>query len=68
MAFTFVYIHGTNQCLHSLAHPFREVLASPLVLNVPHRVDWKACSSSQEEESDATKTLRQNFQPFDFTE
>ena len=47
---------------------FREVLASPLALNVPHRVDWKACSSSKEEESAAAKKMRQNFQPFDFTE
>ena len=48
----------------------REVLSSLLVLNinVPDRVDWKACSSSQEEESAAAKTMRQNFQPFDFTE
>lgn len=54
--------------IHSLisCFTFREVLASPLVLNVPHRVDWKACSASKEEEMAAAKSMRQNFQPFDF--
>ena len=46
----------------------REVLASPLVLNVPHRVDWKACSATKEEETSAARTMRDNFQPFDFTD
>ena len=46
----------THSISLSLSHPGR--LSSPLVLNVPDCVDWKACSSSQEEESAAA---RQNF-------
>ena len=45
----------------------REVLASPLLLNIPDRVDWKACSTSKEEETQAAKAFRKTFQPFDFT-
>ncbi|KAL5479933.1 hypothetical protein EMCRGX_G023536 [Ephydatia muelleri] len=45
----------------------REVLASPLLLNIPDRVDWKACSTSKEEETQAAKAFRKTFQPYDFT-
>lgn len=46
---------------------YREVLASPLLLNIPDRVDWKACSTSKEEETQAAKAFRKQYQPFDFT-
>jgi len=37
------------------------------VLNVPDRVDWRACKASIEEETELTKRFRKLFQPFDFT-
>lgn len=45
----------------------REVIASPLLLNIPDRIDWKACSMSKEEETQAAKAFRKMFQQFDFT-
>ena len=45
----------------------REVLASPLLLNTPSRVDWKACVVSKEEETAMAKALRVAYQPYDFT-
>lgn len=45
----------------------REVLASPNLLNVPGRVDWKACKGSKEEETELASSFRRNFQPYDFT-
>ena len=45
----------------------REVLASPLILNVPNKVNWKNCTLSKEEETEMTLKFRDNFQPFDFT-
>ncbi|CAL1568360.1 unnamed protein product [Knipowitschia caucasica] len=44
----------------------REVLASEAVLNIPTRADWKECKQSKEEEEDCCKSLRDDFQPFDF--
>ena len=48
--------------------PHREVLASPLVLNVLHCIDWKVCATSKEEETEtaSAKSMRHNFQPYDF--
>ncbi|GAB6026563.1 hypothetical protein CHUAL_012979 [Chamberlinius hualienensis] len=45
----------------------REVLASPPLLNVPDRVDWRACPLSKEEETRLCNTFRKAFEPFDFT-
>ncbi|KAM3588271.1 uncharacterized protein V6R79_025226 [Siganus canaliculatus] len=44
----------------------REVLASEAILNIPTRADWKECKQSREEEEEASKQLRDAFQPFDF--
>ena len=46
----------------------REVLAGQSILNVPHRVDWKTCSLSFEEESKMAESFRQSFSTFDFTD
>ena len=46
---------------------FREVLASPLILNVPHKVNWKNCALGKEVETKITLRFRDKFQPFDFT-
>ena len=51
----------------SLYHTYREVLAGRSVLNMPDRVDWKACSVSKEEETKLANRFRENFEPFDFT-
>ncbi|KAG7163471.1 CWF19-like protein 1-like [Homarus americanus] len=45
----------------------REVLASPPILNVPERVDWRECKSSKEEETKLRNKIRETFQPYDFT-
>lgn len=45
----------------------REVLASSDLLDMPERVDWKACQLSQEEEMQQTKEFRKAFSSFDFT-
>ena len=46
---------------------YREVLALPLILNTPDRVDWKACVVSKDKEAAMTQSLRIGYQPFDFT-
>jgi len=45
----------------------REVLADTRLLDMPERVDWKACSTNKEEETDSTKQFRKMFSQFDFT-
>ena len=43
------------------------MLASPLILNTPNRINWKSCALSKEEEIKLTEKFRNNFKPFDFT-
>ena len=50
----------------SLQFHYREVLASPSVLNTPDRVDWKACKGTMEEEKQSATVFRKKFKPFDF--
>lgn len=50
-----------------MMYNFREVLASPPILNVTERVDWRDCKSSKEEETRLRDRIREDFQPFDFT-
>jgi len=45
----------------------REVLADTRLLDMQERVDWKSCTTSKEEETDATKQFRKLFSQFDFT-
>ena len=45
---------------------FREVLACSSLLNMPDRVDWKACKVSMEEEATMATAFRKKFQPYDF--
>ncbi|XP_045138727.1 CWF19-like protein 1 isoform X3 [Portunus trituberculatus] len=45
----------------------REVLASPPILNVTERIDWRECKMSKEEETDLRDRIREDFQPYDFT-
>lgn len=44
----------------------REVIASPSLLNMADRVDWKACKVSEDEEKKMVAAFRKKFQPFDF--
>ena len=39
----------------------REVVASPSLLNMPDRVDWKAFKVSEEEEKKMTAEFKRNF-------
>ena len=49
-------------------HFGREVLASPSLLNMEDRIDWRECkAANKEEEAQMTKEFRKTFQPFDFT-
>jgi len=43
---------------------FREVLASPRLLNVESRIDWRKCEQSLDEEENDVKTFRDAFEPF----
>jgi hypothetical protein len=43
------------------------VVCSAGLLNLTDRVDWKACVGTTEEETQATKALRNDIKPFDFT-
>lgn len=45
----------------------REVLASPPILNVTERIDWRECKSSKEEETRLRDRIREDFRPYDFT-
>lgn len=45
----------------------REILADPQLLNLSDKIDWKSCCLTKEEETDLTKSFKQQFKPFDFT-
>jgi hypothetical protein len=42
----------------------REVLASPSLLNVKDRIDWKTCQQPINEEEMDVKLFRQAFAPY----
>lgn len=46
---------------------YREVLASVQLLNMPERVDWKACKINRQEEETHAEDFRRQFEQFDFT-
>lgn len=45
----------------------RDVLASREILDMPERVDWKACSLSKAEEALAAADFKETFKKYDFT-
>lgn len=45
-------------------HIAREVLASPRLLNVESRIDWRKCEQSLDEEEKDVKMFRDAFEPF----
>jgi len=60
-----------ERLLHRVSHKMplqfgREVVASPSLLNMADRVDWKACKVSEDEEKQMAASFRKKFQPFDF--
>uniref|UniRef100_A0A0L8G1K5 Cwf19-like C-terminal domain-containing protein n=1 Tax=Octopus bimaculoides TaxID=37653 RepID=A0A0L8G1K5_OCTBM len=44
----------------------RDVLASPILLNMPERINWKSCTESQEEEKQMAQEFKKKFKDFDF--
>ena len=40
----------------------RVVLADPLVLNLPNRINWKSCLAKKDEETKAALEMRKNFE------
>ena len=44
----------------------REVLAAPLVLNLPNQINWKSCLATKDEETKAALEIRKNFEPYYF--
>ena len=44
----------------------RKVVASPSVLNLPDRANWKDCKVSENEEKEMAAAFRKKFQPYDF--
>ena len=48
--------------IHVLLFSFsREVLASPLILNVPNKMNWKNCALPKEQETAMTLKFRDKF-------
>ncbi len=45
----------------------REVLAAPLVLNLPNQINWKSCLATKNEETKAAQEMRKNFEPLKLT-
>ena len=45
---------------------FREALASPGVLNMSERVDWKMCSVNKSQEEMLASDFKTLFRTFDF--
>lgn len=45
----------------------REVLASPGILDMPERVDWKACYVSKTQEASMASDFKSKFKKYDFT-
>ena len=44
----------------------REVVASPSLLDLPDRMNWKDCKVSEDEEKEMASAFRKKFQPYDF--
>nr|XP_022339809.1 CWF19-like protein 1 [Crassostrea virginica] len=61
-----------EKLLHRISKNFplqfgREAMASVQLLNMPERVDWKACKLSRQEEETAAEDFRSQYEEFDFT-
>lgn len=70
--FFYVELPSGEKLLHRIRTNFplqfgRDVLASKPLLNLPDKVDWRACSQTAEEESKAASNFRELFKSFDFT-
>ncbi|XP_070532625.1 CWF19-like protein 1 [Ptychodera flava] len=70
--FFYVELDSGQKLFHRIKKGFplqfgREVLACPELLNMPDRVDWKACAVSKDTESTMAADFRKKFKEFDFT-
>lgn len=45
----------------------RMVLADPLIMNFPDRIDWKRCSKDRDDYINLVERIRKDYQPYDFT-
>ncbi|XP_052802923.1 CWF19-like protein 1 isoform X2 [Mya arenaria] len=45
----------------------REVLASPSILDMTERVDWKVCNVAKHQETEMAATFKEKFKKYDFT-
>ncbi|XP_048241533.1 CWF19-like protein 1 isoform X4 [Haliotis rufescens] len=58
--------------LHRISSKFplqfaREALAQPAVLDLPHRVDWRNCATTEAEATLMATTFKEAFQQYDFS-
>ena len=42
-------------------------MASPKLLNLPEKIDWKDCKMTEDSENRIKDKIRSIFKPFDFT-
>lgn len=52
-----------NVNLNTILYCFREILASPNLLNVQNRIDWRKCVQTEDEETLDVKMFRIAFAP-----
>ena len=69
-AYFFMELPDARRYVHEIRGKFplgfgRRVLASPRLLNMAHRADWRACTMTRAEEDAMTSTMRDRFKPFD---
>ena len=69
----YVELANGDKLFHRIRKSFplqfgREVLASPPLLNLPEKIDWRDCPLSREEEIHLANEFRKVFLPFDFTQ
>lgn len=66
-----VYLPNGKTLVHTVRGRFnlqfgREAVAEPALLNMPERVDWRACKLDKSEEVEVASAFRNDFRSFDF--
>uniref|UniRef100_A0A8B9T3K4 CWF19-like protein 1 n=1 Tax=Anas platyrhynchos TaxID=8839 RepID=A0A8B9T3K4_ANAPL len=66
----YVELDTGEKLFHSIRRSFplqfgRAVLASPALLALPERADWRRCAAGRAEEAAQARAFRRDFQPFD---
>uniref|UniRef100_T1JGW9 Small ribosomal subunit protein uS17 n=1 Tax=Strigamia maritima TaxID=126957 RepID=T1JGW9_STRMM len=72
VAYFYAEIPSGERLLHLINKRFplqfgREVVASPDLLDIPDKVDWKKCPNEFAQEKQIAEEFKNNFKPFDFT-